>query len=118
RLEQAFLAGAVAVEMHVTVDQPGQHEALAQIDHLRAGMTLRTDEAIAHGFHLAVSNDDGGIASWRLARTIEQPSGLDEYDTFGLRLCWRRHRPARQECNRYRLADSVRGHRRSSSSLV
>ena len=40
RFHQPFLAGAVAFEMHVAVDQAGQHVALAQIDDRRAGKAV------------------------------------------------------------------------------
>jgi hypothetical protein len=46
-LDQAFLARAVAVEVDMRVDQPGEHELVAQVDDLCAWVTAGVQEAIA-----------------------------------------------------------------------
>ena len=87
RFHQAFLAGVVAFEMHVAVDQAGQDVALAQIDDGRAGKAVGRGEAVADRFDPAVADDHGRSAARLLTGAIQQAAGVDQDDGVGGRLC-------------------------------
>ena len=72
----------VAEDVDVAVDQPRQHELVAQVDDLGAGLGF--DEPVAHGLDLAAPDDDRGGAAGRLARLVEQRAGVDDGGRLGL----------------------------------
>ena len=85
--ELAFNAGAVRGEMDVAIDEPGQNEAVLQIDDRRAGGSL--GEAVLNRDDLSFCDQDAGIASRLLARTVEERAGVDDNIRLG-RGGWRR----------------------------
>jgi hypothetical protein len=67
---------ADAEQVNVHVDQPRQHEPVAEIDQRRP--RFRCDETIADFRDLAATHDHRTGAAWSLAGTVEQRAGLDE----------------------------------------
>ena len=65
----------VVEDVDVHVDQPRQHELLAQID--QPGATLGRDETIANRFDPAIAHDQRRIPARCVARTIEQRARMD-----------------------------------------
>ena len=66
--------------MHMAVDQAGQDEAVALVDHGRAGEGGGVDETVPDLHDPAVAHDDGRGAARRLTRTIQQTPRLDQGD--------------------------------------
>ena len=87
--------------MHVTVDQPRQHEAVTQIDNTRAGWT--TLATIEHRTDAPVLDDDAGHAPRCLARFREYAIRLHHNDSAGCSgrgLCTRRRSKDAQHCDK------------------
>jgi len=78
-----LLAGAVAFQMHVAVDQAGQDIALAQVDDGRAGITLGRSETVADRFDPAVADDDRRRTARLLAWAVQQAACVDEDEGVG-----------------------------------
>ena len=83
RLHQTLLAGAVAFQVHVAVDQAGQDIAFAQVDDGRAGITVGRSEAVADRFDPTVADDDGRWPTRLLAWTIQQAPCVNESEGVG-----------------------------------
>jgi hypothetical protein len=81
-LQLAFDAGLVGGEVHVAVDQTGQHEAIAQVDDAGVGRcALEGGDgkvAITHRDDAAVVDQHGAGAAWRVAGTVQQRARLDQ----------------------------------------
>ena len=102
--QEARLTAEVGHQMHMAVDQAGQDEAVALVDDGRAGEGGGVHETVANLDDQAVAHHHGRGAPRGLARTIQQPPGLDQGDRasrYGRRLCLRRRR-RRQGQNRPR----------------
>jgi hypothetical protein len=98
-LQQPRLKPVVhAAQVHVHVDEAGEHRAVAKIDDPGAG---HVDEAVAHGGDLLPLHDHADLASRRAAGDCEQSSGVDHdrllngrcggRPRLGLHGDWRRH---------------------------
>ena len=117
RLEARAHLVVVVEDVHVRIDEAGQHELLPEIDQPGAGR--RRDVAVTNRFDAAAAHDDGGRTARRLARTIEQRAGVDDDDGFGWRLRqvgrqrrMRASRPA-QRSRRAKFMDKSLAHRRA-----
>ena len=106
----------VGGQMHVHVDQPGQHRRARQIDHVGARRNLHRIRA-AHGRDLPALHQDHLVGQHLAGRRIDQPAGADRRHPARRIL---RPRPApRQQRSQHRRARGrpLQPHACSSSLL-
>jgi hypothetical protein len=91
RLHLRLHAGRVGSEMHVAVDQPGQHETRTQVDYasiVRHHIEFRRCAvAVDHAVHQTIADHQRAGPARRLAGFVEQAAGLHHDPGFRAGRC-------------------------------
>ncbi len=110
--QEAGLTAEVGHQMHMAVDQAGQDEPVALVDHGRAGKGGGVHEAVADLDDQPVAHHHGRGPARHLARPVQQTAGVDQGDGTGfgrrgLDLGHHRRRPGQDHRHRHARHQSV-----------